>query len=61
MIKENARQMNHYSNKVNTKMKPMSHHQNSVIVYELYPAKKVIVQSPQPGDVGELTERDKIC
>ena len=30
-------------------------------IYELNSAKKVIVHSPQPDDVGELTERDKIC
>jgi len=30
-------------------------------VYEFNPVKKIIVQSPQPSDVGELIEMDKIC
>ena len=30
-------------------------------IYKLCPTEKIIVRSPQPGDVGKLTEWDKIC
>ena len=34
---------------------------NPVTIYKLRLAEKIIVLSPQPGDVGKLTEEDKIC
>ena len=34
---------------------------NPVTIYKLRLAEKIIVRSPQPGDVGKLTEEDKIC
>ena len=39
----------------------MSRHQNPVTVYKLNPTKKIIVQSPQRGDIGELTKNNKVC
>ena len=38
----------------------MSRHQNPMAVYKLNSAKKIIVQSPQPSDIGELTENNEV-